>query len=157
MSERYCIVRALCLSVHSPFCIWATFFEISRMISRRHFSHLDTSVHSEAKYGRRSLSPVSASFAARHRASVVLEGKKRCEWWLTIVTSESGLFELLHCLFCISRLKRNGKKSEIYEFSWHGPRSIFSDVWLTILSRMCGKHGLKTICTKFGRVMFMHK
>lgn len=56
-----------------PFCICATFFDISLMISRRHFSHLETSVHSDAKYGRRSLSPVSASFAARHRASVVLE------------------------------------------------------------------------------------
>lgn len=55
-----------------PFCICATFFDISRMISKRHFSHFDTSVHSDARYGRRSFSPVSASFDALQRASVVL-------------------------------------------------------------------------------------
>lgn len=45
------------------------------MISSRHFSHFETSLHSDARYGRLSLSPVSASFAARQRANVVLKTK----------------------------------------------------------------------------------
>lgn len=95
------------IGVSSPFCICATFFDISRMISRRHFSHLETSVHSDARYGRRSLSPVSASFAARHRASVVLknsklkktmennENKRHRYYWLPSKTAAGSVLTLL--------------------------------------------------------------
>lgn len=57
-----------------PFCIWATFLAISRIICILHFSALDKSRHSDARYGLLSFSfPVSLTWAALHRAKVVLK------------------------------------------------------------------------------------
>lgn len=61
-------------NLNLPFCIWATFLAISRIICILHFSALDKSRHSDARYGLLSLSfPVSLTWAALHRAKVVLK------------------------------------------------------------------------------------
>jgi hypothetical protein len=116
------------LETSIPFCIWATFLAISRIICILHFSALGSSRHSDARNGLLSLSfPVSLTWAALHRAKVVLEPMTqhhtRYQHWMSktfktskhafLILNSYGISEFLFTYIAFSALRAWGKDKKI--------------------------------------------